>query len=61
MLGWTALPGGRMELWNGLLGMQAKDGMDFVELDGQSATDGLHQEVRTSARQSYTLGLDLAT
>ncbi len=60
MLGWTALPGGRMELWNAHRGVQAKHGVDFVELDGQSATDGFYQDVRTSAGQSYTLSFDLA-
>jgi hypothetical protein len=35
------------------------DGADFAELDHAGALDGFHQDVRTTAGQSYTLTFDL--
>ena len=58
--GWTALPGSGIELWNSHNGIQARNGSNFVELDYLGATDGIYQDVRTGAGQSYTLSFDLA-
>jgi hypothetical protein len=58
--GWTALSGGRIELWNAHNGVVATDGADFAELDHAGALDGFHQDVRTTAGQSYTLTLTCA-
>jgi hypothetical protein len=57
--GWTALSGGRIELWNAHRGVTATDGADFAELDYQGARDGFYQDVNAAAGQSYTLSFDL--
>ena len=59
--GWTALTGGRIELWNAHNGVTASNGTDFAELDHASARDGFYQDVRTSAGQAYDLEFDLRT
>jgi uncharacterized protein (DUF427 family) len=57
--GWTAITGGRIELWNAHNGVVATNGVDFAELDYAGALDGFYQDVRTTAGQSYTLTFDL--
>ena len=60
MAGWTSLPGSGIELWNSHNGIQARNGSNFIELDYLGATDGIYQDVRTGAGQSYSLNFDLA-
>ncbi len=58
--GWTAIEGGRIELWNAHKGVVATDGGDFAELDFQGARDGFYQDVAgAAAGQAYTLSFDL--
>jgi hypothetical protein len=57
--GWTAVSGGRIELWNAHRGVTATDGSDFAELDYLGARDGFYQDVNAAAGQSYTLSFDL--
>jgi hypothetical protein len=56
--GWTALSGSKIELWNGLEGVQATDGGNFGELDYLGAQDGFYQDVKTIAGQKYDLSFD---
>jgi hypothetical protein len=56
--GWTALSGSKIELWNGLEGVQATDGGNFGELDYLGAQDGFYQDVKTVAGQKYDLSFD---
>jgi hypothetical protein len=56
--GWTALSGGRIEVWNAHRGVRATNGTDFVELDHAGARDGFYQDVPTKAGQTYTLSFD---
>jgi hypothetical protein len=56
--GWTAIPGGTIELWRALNGVNAPDGFNFAELDYTSGFDGFQQVVQTSAGQTYTLTFD---
>ena len=57
--GWTALTGGRIELWKNLRGMTASNGVNFAELDFDTALDGFYQDVQTVAGQSHSLTFDL--
>jgi hypothetical protein len=59
--GWTALPGGTIELWNAHKGVTATQGVNFVELDYGSGYDGFYQTVQTSSGQTYTLAFDART
>jgi glucose/arabinose dehydrogenase len=56
--GWTAIPGGTIELWRALNGVNASDGLNFAELDYTSGFDGFQQVVQTSAGQTYALTFD---
>ncbi|WP_246520574.1 putative Ig domain-containing protein [Microvirga arabica] len=56
--GWTAIPGGTIEIWNAINRVQATDGVNFVELDYGKAYDGFYQDVQTQAGQAYTLSFD---
>ncbi len=57
--GWTAVSGGRIELWNAHRGVTATDGSDFAELDYLGARDGFYQDVDAVAGQTYTLSFDM--
>ncbi|WP_299360831.1 nucleoside hydrolase-like domain-containing protein [uncultured Paracoccus sp.] len=57
--GWTAIPGGRIEIWNDHRGVGATDGDDYLELDHEAARDGFHQDVAAATGQAYTLSFDL--
>ena len=59
--GWTAIPGGKIEIWNAHNGVTASDGANFLELDYASAPDGFSQNVQTEAGQTYELSFDLRT
>src|ERR671912_1934203 len=59
--GWTALPGGTIELWNAHKGVTATQGVNFVELDYGSGYDGFYQTVQTASGQTYTLAFDART
>ncbi|WP_271585163.1 Ig-like domain-containing protein [Bradyrhizobium sp. CCBAU 45389] len=56
--GWTALSGGKIELWNNLGGIKASDGGNFGELDYAGARDGFYQDVKTDAGKVYNLSFD---
>ena len=57
--GWTALTGGRIELWKAHRGAAATDGVNFAEVDFSTALDGFYQDVQTVAGQAHTLSFDL--
>ena len=59
--GWTAIPGGTIEIWNAHGGVMATNGANFLELDWASAHDGFFQDVQTIAGQAYTLQFDTRT
>ena len=59
--GWTAIPGGTIEIWNAHGGVAATNGTNFLELDWASAYDGFFQDVPTIAGQAYTLQFDTRT
>jgi glucose/arabinose dehydrogenase/lysophospholipase L1-like esterase len=59
--GWTAIAGGKIEIWNAHNGVFAHDGVNFLELDYLSARDGFSQSVQTTAAQTYELSFDLRT
>jgi lysophospholipase L1-like esterase len=59
--GWTAITGGKIEIWNAHNGVIASNGSNFLELDFVSARDGFSQTVQTVAGQSYELSFDLRT
>ena len=59
--GWTAIPGGTIEIWNAHGGVVATNGTNFLELDWASAYDGFFQDVPTIAGQAYTLQFDTRT
>ena len=59
--GWTAIPGGTIEIWNAHGGVAATNGTNFLELDYASAFDGFFQDVPTIAGQAYTLQFDTRT
>ena len=56
--GWTAISGSKIELWNGLEGVTASDGVNYGELDYLGAQDGFYQDVKTVAGQKYDLSFD---
>ncbi|MBA3069877.1 MAG: hypothetical protein FP825_15505, partial [Hyphomonas sp.] len=56
--GWTALPGGQIEIWRGGGGVVPTDGAQSLELDYLGGLDGFSQTVATTAGQSYTLSFD---
>ena len=56
--GWTAISGGRIELWRSHRDINATDGFNFLELDNADGQDGFFQDVQTSAGQEYTLTFD---
>ncbi|MCE6949470.1 DUF1593 domain-containing protein, partial [Cereibacter sphaeroides] len=57
--GWTAIAGGRMEVWDAHGGVTATNGSQFVELDFHSARDGFFQDVDAATGEAYTLSFDL--
>ncbi|RHZ99076.1 DUF1593 domain-containing protein [Cereibacter sphaeroides] len=57
--GWTAIAGGRIEVWDAHNGVTATDGSQFVELDFDSARDGFFQDVDAATGETYTLSFDL--
>ncbi|MCE6957552.1 DUF1593 domain-containing protein [Cereibacter sphaeroides] len=57
--GWTAIAGGRMEVWDAHRGVTATNGSQFVELDVQGARDGFFQDVDAATGQAHTLSFDL--
>ncbi len=57
--GWTALTGSRLELWKAHRGAAATDGVNFAEVDFDTALDGFYQDVQTVAGQAHTLSFDL--
>lgn len=57
--GWTALSGGRIEVWNAHRGVTATDGSDFLELDFADGRDGFYQDVEAATGQAHTLSFDL--
>ena len=59
--GWTAIAGGKIEVWNAHNGVTASNGANFLELDFSSARDGFSQSVQTTAGQTYELSFDLRT
>ena len=56
--GWTALPGGAIEVWRGAFGVTPTDGAQSLELDLLDGRDGFSQTVTTTAGQDYTLSFD---
>ena len=56
--GWTAIPGGRIEIWRAFEGVTASDGVNSLELDYELSLDGFSQSVTTAAGQTYTLTFD---
>ena len=59
--GWTAITGGKIEIWKAHNGVVASDGVNFLELDYSAARDGFFQDVQTEAGETYTLAFDLRT
>jgi glucose/arabinose dehydrogenase/uncharacterized protein (DUF427 family) len=57
--GWTAITGGRIELWKARRGVAPTDGTNFAELDFDTALDGFYQDVQTVAGQSHSLTFDM--
>ncbi len=57
--GWTALTGGRIELWKAHRKVTASNGANLAELDFDTALDGFYQDVQTAAGQSHSLTFDL--
>ncbi|MBB1498443.1 carbohydrate-binding domain-containing protein [Paracoccus sp. MC1862] len=57
--GWTALTGGRIEVWNNHKGVRATEGVNFLELDFAGGRDGFFQDIEATAGRSYSLGFDL--
>lgn len=58
-VGWTAIAGGRIEVWDAHRGVTATDGAQFVELDVLSARDGFYQDVDAATGLAHTLSFDL--
>ena len=56
--GWTALPGGRIEIFRNVFGVTAPQGENFVELDYAGGWDGFSQTVETTAGRQYALSFD---
>ncbi|MDO9382680.1 MAG: cadherin domain-containing protein, partial [Hyphomicrobiaceae bacterium] len=56
-VGWTAIAGGKLELQHGVNGT-ATHGTQFIDLDAQTATDGVFQDVQTAAGQKYEVAVD---
>ena len=59
--GWTAISGGKIEIWKAHNGVVASDGANFLELDYLAARDGFNQTVQTVAGQTYNLSFDTRT
>jgi hypothetical protein len=57
--GWTAIAGGRIEVWDAHGGVTATNGAQFAELDFRSARDGFYQDVEAATGQAHTLSFDL--
>jgi len=56
--GWNAITDGQIEIWSNRLGIEATDGVNFLELDYVDGQDGFSQSVGTVAGQDYTLTFD---
>jgi Ca2+-binding RTX toxin-like protein len=56
--GWTAIPGGQIEIWNNIGTVHASDGGQNLELDYAGDHDGLYQDVSTTFGTSYALTLE---
>ena len=60
--GWNSYKGELLEIWDsGFLGVESTDGSNHLELDGFAGykTDGIFQDVKTEAGQTYLLTFDM--